>query len=86
VTRRVLASNDHLAGLLSAGRQHNPRGADLPALTEKALVGAVSAIIAGRLMNGEAERLPELEPELVQLVLTPYVGAEEAARVARAQA
>jgi AcrR family transcriptional regulator len=86
VTRRVLASNDHLAGLLSAGRQHDPRGADLPDLTEKALVGAVSAIIAGRLMNGEAERLPELEPELVQLVLTPYVGAEEATRVARAPA
>ncbi|HWW66616.1 MAG TPA: helix-turn-helix domain-containing protein [Solirubrobacterales bacterium] len=86
VTRRVLASNDHLAGLLSAGRQHTPRGADLPGLTEKALVGAVSAIVAGRLMNGEAERLPELEPELVQLVLTPYIGAEEAARVGRGMA
>lgn len=86
VTRRVLASNDHLAGLLSAGRQHSPRGAELPDLTEKALVGAISAIVAGRLMSGEAERLPGLEDELVQLVLTPYVGSEEAARIARASA
>jgi AcrR family transcriptional regulator len=84
VARRVLASSDHLASLLSAGRQYNPRGAELPELTEKALVGAVSALIAGRLMNGEAEVLPELEPQIVELILIPYVGPEEASRVARA--
>jgi AcrR family transcriptional regulator len=84
VTSRVLASTDHLAALLSAGRQYNPRGAELPALTEKALVGAVSAIVAGRLMNGEPEALPELEPQLVELILIPYLGHEEATRVARA--
>jgi len=84
VARRVLASSDHLASLLSAGRQYNPRGADLPDLTEKALVGAVSALIAGRLMNGEAEVLPELEPQIVELILIPYVGPEEASQVARA--
>ena len=84
VARRVLTSSDHLASLLSAGRQYNPRGADLPDLTEKALVGAVSALIAGRLMNGEAEVLPELEPQIVELILIPYVGPEEASRVARA--
>lgn len=85
VTSRVLASSDHLASLLSAGRQHSPRGPEqLPALTEKALVGAVSALLAGRLMNGEADSLPELEPQVVELILTPYLGAEEATRVARA--
>jgi AcrR family transcriptional regulator len=84
VTSRVLASNDHLASLLSAGRQFNPRGADLPGLTEKALVGAVSAIVAGRLMNGESESLSELEPQIVELILLPYLGPEEASRVAKA--
>jgi AcrR family transcriptional regulator len=84
VASRVLASSDHLASLLSAGRHYNPRGAELPDLTEKALVGAVSALIAGRLMNGEAEALPELEPQIVELILIPYVGPEEATRVARA--
>jgi AcrR family transcriptional regulator len=86
VTSRVLASNDHLASLLSAGREHSPRGAELPPLTEKAVVGAVSGIVAGRLMSGEAERLPELEPQLVEIVLLPYIGAEEASRLAEAPA
>jgi AcrR family transcriptional regulator len=86
VASRVLASTDHLAGLLSAGRQYNPRGAELPALTEKALVGAVSAIVAGRLMNGEADSLPELEPQIVELILIPYLGPEGASRVAKAPA
>jgi AcrR family transcriptional regulator len=86
VTSRVLASSDHLAALLSAGRQYNPRGPELPALTEKALVGAVSAIVAGRLMNGEPETLPELEPQLVELILIPYLGPGEASRVAKGPA
>ena len=86
VTSRVLDSNDHLASLLSAGREHSPRGAELPPLTEKAVIGAVSAILAGRLMSGEAELLPELEPQLVELVLMPYIGAEEASQVAKAAA
>jgi AcrR family transcriptional regulator len=86
VTGRVLDSNDHLASLLSAGREHSPRGAELPALTEKAVVGAVSGIVAGRLMNDEAESLPELEPQIVELVLLPYIGAEEASRLAKASA
>jgi AcrR family transcriptional regulator len=84
VTSRVLASTDHLASLLSAGRQYNPRGAELPGLTEKALVGAVSAIVAGRLMNGEVEALPELEPQIVELILIPYLGPDEASRIAQA--
>lgn len=84
VTKRVLGSSDELAALLSTGREDSPRGATLPAQTEKALVGAVSALIAGRLARGETASLPELEPQIVELILTPYVGAEEASRVARA--
>jgi AcrR family transcriptional regulator len=86
LTSRVLASTDRLAAPLSAGRQYNPRGAELPALIEKALVGAVMAIVSRRLVNGEAETLPELEPQLVELILIPYLGHEEATRVARAPA
>jgi hypothetical protein len=29
-------------------------------------------------MNGEVQRLPELEPQLVELTLAPYIGAEAA--------
>lgn len=83
MARRVLACNDHLADLLSAGRDCDPRGSKLPPLTEKALVGAVSATIVGRIKGGEASRLPTLTPQLVELVLTPFVGIEAARATAR---
>lgn len=76
----MLASNDHLASLLSSGRRHSPRGADSPPLTEKAIVGAVSGIVAGRLLSGQVDGLPDLQPQLVEIVLMPYVGAGESAR------
>lgn len=82
IASQVLACNDHLAALLGAGGRQSPRGAALPKLTEKALIGAAAAIIAGRLMNGEAAMLPELQPELVELILMPYLGGEAAAQVA----
>jgi AcrR family transcriptional regulator len=82
VAGRVLDSSDHLAALLSAGRRYSLNTPQLPDLTEKALVGAITAIIASRLMSREPERLPELKPQLVELTLTPYLGAREAKAVA----
>jgi TetR/AcrR family transcriptional regulator len=81
---RVLDSNDFLVGLLRNGRERCPEAATLPELTERALIGAATSIIGSRLLSGEADRLPALEPQLVQLMLMPYVGSEEARRVAEA--
>lgn len=82
IAQRVLDANEHLASLLSAGRRTSERAAGLPQLTEKALVGAITAIVAARLMNREAESLPGLLPEVLELTLIPYLGAEEAKRFA----
>jgi AcrR family transcriptional regulator len=82
MAQRVLASTDHLAALLSRGRALSDEAAALPELTEKSVVGALTAIVSSRIAGGEAERLPELAPQLVELALTPYVGAAEAKRVA----
>jgi AcrR family transcriptional regulator len=82
IARRVLDVGDHLAALLRSGREKAAPGVELPDLTEKALVGMISAIVASRLINGEAEMLAALEPQLVELTLIPYVGTEEATRVA----
>jgi AcrR family transcriptional regulator len=79
---RVVASNDFLVGLLRNGREHCPRAAALPELTERALIGAASSVIGSRLLSDQVDRLPALEPELVQLMLMPYVGITEARRVA----
>jgi AcrR family transcriptional regulator len=82
IARQVIDSNAHLAALLRDGRRHTPLGPSLPDLTEEALVGAVSAILGGRLLDGDAGALTALEPEIVQLLLTPYIGTREAARIA----
>jgi AcrR family transcriptional regulator len=85
VRRHILASRNHLAILLGAGREQLPQGLPLPEITERALIGGIAAIIAARLSDGAPSELPGLEPQLVELVLVHYLGAQEAARVARGE-
>jgi AcrR family transcriptional regulator len=68
--------------LLRPGREFNKNGANLPDTLESTLVGAVFWIAYQRLIVGEADKLRGLLPETVELVLSPYVGEEEAVRVA----
>ncbi|HEY5054156.1 MAG TPA: TetR/AcrR family transcriptional regulator [Solirubrobacterales bacterium] len=84
VARRVLASNERLAGMLRAGRRHYPDAERLPELTELALIGAVSSLLNGLFIDDRADRIEELKPQVVQLLLMPYVGAEEAQRLSLA--
>jgi AcrR family transcriptional regulator len=84
LAERVLASNDFLVGLLRNGREQCPQAATLPELTERALIGATTSIVGMRLLSGQADQLRDLEPQLVQLLLMPYVGVAEARRVAEA--
>jgi len=57
-------------------------GEPLAGATEEALVGGMVSLISRRVMAGEAERLEVLLPDLVEFVLTPYLGSSEALRVA----
>lgn len=79
---RILAGHDHLAALLRAGRHRCRESAALQELTEQALVGAAMAVVRHRLITGRASELPGLAPELVQMILTPYLGVEDARGVA----
>jgi AcrR family transcriptional regulator len=61
-----------------------PRGA--AAATEirtEAFAGGLSRLVAMKVNGGEATQLPELLPDLVELFLRPYLGTEEAIRVAQ---
>lgn len=71
--------------LFRAGREANPDGAEHPGTVEDTLSGSVFWSAYQRLIVGEAEKLPELQPELIELVLRTYLGQAEAARIARAQ-
>jgi AcrR family transcriptional regulator len=84
LVERVLASNDFFVGLLRNGREQCRQAASLPELTERALVGASTSVIGSRLLSDRADSLPALAPQLIQLILNPYLGNEEAARVAKA--
>ncbi len=72
----------YLAGLLEPGRAESPYGLELPATTERSLAGGVATIVANRVDRGRAAELPGLGAELVQFILTPYLGTEQARRVA----
>lgn len=86
LARRAVASTELLIDLLRTGREQSERAAELPELTERALVGAMTSVIGSRLVSGRSDRLPEVKPQLVQLVLMPYVGLEEARRMATSRA
>jgi AcrR family transcriptional regulator len=82
IGRQVIDSNAHLAALLRDGRRHTPYGPSLPDLVEEGLIGACAGILGGRLLELGEGSFDELQPELTQLILTPYIGVGEAARIA----
>lgn len=83
LARRALDARDRLVSLLARGRDQSPHGAALPKLTEQVLIAGLVGALNTRLATGEANRLPELAPELVELTLLFYLDHEEARKVAR---
>jgi AcrR family transcriptional regulator len=74
---------DEFAALLAEGRVYRPAAADLPELAEQLLVDGVASVLARQLLAEDPDALLALEPELVELVLCPYLGAGPARRVAQ---
>lgn len=81
----ALAAHERFASILRRGRKRVEGGAPNK-LTESAVIGSVTAIVGARLSTGEVKGLEKLAPELVQIILAPYLGHEEARRVAHAAA
>lgn len=57
-------------------------GGDVPETQAEALAGGLARLAAMKVNAGKAGELPALLPDLVELFLRPYVGSEEAVRVA----
>ena len=57
---------------------------DLPAITAEVLVGGIYEAIFRRIADGRVADLPALVPDLIELTLLPYVGAEDARRLRQA--
>jgi AcrR family transcriptional regulator len=86
IAKRYEEATKALVPLFRAGRELNPRGAELPATIEDTLSGAIFWAAYQRLIVGEADELVDYMPVLLELVLRTYLGQAEASRIARAVA
>ncbi len=77
------ASMQGFVEILKAGRPEHSGERPLPEATEATLVGGIVSLIVREINAGRTERLEELLPDLVELTLAPYLGGEEASRLAR---
>jgi AcrR family transcriptional regulator len=71
---------------LQQGRAERESERDLPPTTEESTIGALVMLASRKVAGGEAAQLEDLLPEFAEFILTPYLGAEDAARLARSQA
>jgi hypothetical protein len=56
----------------------------VPEATDEAVVGGVASMLGRRVLAGEAEQLGQLFPEILEFVLSAYLGVEEARRIVSA--
>lgn len=72
---------ERLLAVLSEGRPKNVRRPSEAA--EHGLIGGLAALLVDKVKAGKGKQLPELLPDLLELVLTPYLGRERAVKEAR---
>lgn len=73
LSARFEAALDRVAAKLREGRALDSAPADLPATHEEATAGALAWLLRERLEAGDAERLEDLYPELIDIALAPYL-------------
>jgi AcrR family transcriptional regulator len=83
IAARHRASMQGFVAILKAGRPEHGGERPLPEATEATLVGGIVSLIVREINGGRAEQLEDLLPDLVELTLAPYLGADEAFRLAR---
>jgi AcrR family transcriptional regulator len=75
--RRFDAALDRVAAKLREGRLLATAPADLPTTHEEATAGALAWLLRERLEAGDAGKLEALYPELIDIVLAPYLEGGE---------
>jgi AcrR family transcriptional regulator len=69
---------------LREGAPPSPGGAEVPEATGEAVVGGVGSMLGRRVLAGEVEQLGQLFPEILEFVLSAYLGVDEARRIVSA--
>lgn len=81
---RYQAALESFVGYLREGAPPGPAGTEVPEATDEAVVGGIASLLGRRVLAGDAEELKYLFPEILEFVLTAYLGAEEARRIVSA--
>jgi AcrR family transcriptional regulator len=71
-----------LTAMLAAGRSFRDGERPLAEGIEEALIGGIMTLLTRRTAAGGAEQLERFTPAVVELALAPYIGYDEARRVA----
>jgi AcrR family transcriptional regulator len=72
-----------LQALLDRGRNDPIEEQGIPSSAGRGALAAAESLIVGQILAGNAERLPELLPDIVYIVTIPYLGQDEALRQSR---
>jgi AcrR family transcriptional regulator len=72
-----------LQALLDRGREDPVEEEAIPSSAGRAALSGAESLIVGQILAGNAERLPELLPDVVYIATVPYLGQEEALRQSR---
>ncbi|HEX4305044.1 MAG TPA: TetR/AcrR family transcriptional regulator, partial [Solirubrobacterales bacterium] len=85
VVERYDAAVQTFLPYIAAGREGRSKAVldHLSDSTEEALVGGMVSLVSRRIVAGQTEELESLLPDLTEFTLSPYLGAAEAAKVAR---
>jgi AcrR family transcriptional regulator len=73
---------NEVAPYLEQGRTERTGERELPPITEESTIGALVMLASRKVAAGEAAQLEDLLPDFAEFILAPYLGAEEAARLA----
>ncbi|HET7508822.1 MAG TPA: TetR/AcrR family transcriptional regulator [Solirubrobacterales bacterium] len=82
IARLHKAAIEELVPFLRQGRELRAGGEPLPDTAERGILGALNSMVGRQVTAGRGEELEDLLPDLTQFVLTPYLGAAEARRLA----
>jgi AcrR family transcriptional regulator len=86
IVARFHATVRELVPPLERGRGERSGERPLPPNTEDSTIGALVSLAARKVAAGEAARLEDLLPDFTQFILSPYLGPDEAERLATASA
>jgi AcrR family transcriptional regulator len=78
------AAMEAFRAFLEPGFDEAPDGLPVPALAAETAIGGAYEVVYSLVLQGRTPELPALLPDLLQIVLLPFVGAEVAADEATA--